>query len=72
MVFEIGKCYEHSSGEQLYVCGEVNTAAYGKCLIAETGKRKPNMVEKITRQKIKSPGISIYDTTRIVLSTSIF
>ena len=40
MVFEIGKYYEHSSGEQLYICGKVKSHLYGECLIAETGRNK--------------------------------
>lgn len=35
--FELGKCYEHPSGKQIYVCGEANTLAFGKTLIVEIG-----------------------------------
>jgi hypothetical protein len=38
--FEVGKAYQHSSGKQLYICGEANTLAYGLCLIAECGWNK--------------------------------
>jgi len=36
--FEIGKCYEHTTGYQLFVCGFVDSALYGKTLIAENSK----------------------------------
>lgn len=35
--FEIGKAYQHHSGAQLFICGEINSISHGKCLIAEQG-----------------------------------
>ncbi len=35
MVFEIGKCYRHTTGLQMHVIGEVETMARGKGLLAE-------------------------------------
>lgn len=34
--FELGKCYQHSTGSQLKIVGEANTTLYGKCLVGET------------------------------------
>ena len=37
MVFEVGKCYEHNSGERMHVVAEVELDIYvSPCLIAET------------------------------------
>lgn len=33
--FELGKCYEHSSGKQIYICGIVDTILYATCFVAE-------------------------------------
>ena len=38
--FKLGKCYEHISGKQIYVCGEANTIVFGETLIVETGDIK--------------------------------
>lgn len=35
--FEIGKAYEHNSGIQMFICGQVDSIMYGKCLIGEKG-----------------------------------
>ena len=35
MKFEIGKCYAHSSGEQMKIVGIVQSYIYGFCLIGE-------------------------------------
>lgn len=35
MIFEIGKYYEHTTGRQLAILGELETTMFGKCLIAE-------------------------------------
>lgn len=43
MVFEIGKCYRHTTGEELSIAGEVDTVMYGKCLLAESNY-KPNLI----------------------------
>ena len=39
-IFKVGKAYQHTSGKQLFICGESNTIAYGNCLIAECGWNK--------------------------------
>ena len=36
MVFELGKYYKHTTYHYLYVCGVVNSHAYGMGLIAES------------------------------------
>lgn len=33
--FELGKFYKHTTGEKLYICGVVDTNAYGKTLVGE-------------------------------------
>lgn len=35
--FELGKFYQHTTGEKLYICGVVDTNAYGKTLVGEDG-----------------------------------
>jgi len=35
MKFEIGKYYRHSTDSYLYICGEVDTHMWGKCLVGE-------------------------------------
>ena len=40
MRFEVGKAYEHNCGSQFFICGEINTIMYGKCLIGECGWNK--------------------------------
>lgn len=35
MVFEIGKCYQHTTGSQIKIIGEVNSTLYGDSLMAE-------------------------------------
>ena len=35
MIFEIGKCYEHATGLQMHIIGEVATMMRGKGLLAE-------------------------------------
>ena len=37
-MFEIGKCYKHSSGQQMRIIGRLNTYFYGDALIGETDK----------------------------------
>lgn len=34
--FELGKCYKHSTGEEMYICGIAETMLYGTTFIAET------------------------------------
>ena len=36
MVFEVGKCYRHTTGEELQIVGQVDTTLYGNCLVAES------------------------------------
>ena len=38
--FKLGKCYEHTSGKQIYVCGTANTLVFGETLMVETGDIK--------------------------------
>ena len=39
MIFEVGKCYEHNSGERIHVVAEMELDIYvSPCLIAETDK----------------------------------
>lgn len=35
--FEIGKTYQHTSGQQLFICGLAQTIFHGTTLIAEEG-----------------------------------
>lgn len=35
--FNLGKCYEHPSGKQIYVCGISDTLVFGKTLMVEVG-----------------------------------
>ena len=35
--FKLGKCYEHPTGRQIYVCGEANTLVFGETLVVEVG-----------------------------------
>lgn len=36
MVFEVGKCYEHTTGKKMRIISEVDTYFYGHGLLAET------------------------------------
>ncbi|CAM2954106.1 hypothetical protein PASE110613_09355 [Paenibacillus sediminis] len=38
MEFEVGKYYEHTTGEQISIVGEIVTTLYGKCLVAESSE----------------------------------
>jgi hypothetical protein len=40
MIFEIGKCYRHTTGEEIQIVGEVNTTLYGNCLAAESNRKR--------------------------------
>lgn len=33
--FEVGKYYEHKGGLKLSIVGEIDTTAYGRCLVGE-------------------------------------
>lgn len=35
MIFEVGKCYEHTNGLKLRILADVVTCAYGRVFIAE-------------------------------------
>jgi len=39
MIFEIGKYYQHASGQKISIIGCVTSTMYGKCLVAEQGAR---------------------------------
>lgn len=36
MKFELGKCYEHTTGMKMRMLVEVDTHFYGHCILAET------------------------------------
>jgi hypothetical protein len=36
MKFKNGRCYEHTTGQQIKIIGRCKSTMYGKCLIAET------------------------------------
>lgn len=36
MRFEIGKCYQHTSGKKMRIIAEIETHFYGRCLLGET------------------------------------
>lgn len=38
MIFEIGKCYVHTTGHKIRIIARVNTWFYGEGLLAETDK----------------------------------
>ena len=38
MIFEIGKCYVHTTGDKMRIIARVNTYFYGEGLLAETDK----------------------------------
>lgn len=38
MVFKVGCCYKHPSGEMMQIVGGVKTTLYGWTLVAETTK----------------------------------
>lgn len=40
MVFEIGKCYQYTTGIRMKVLGRLKTTVWGECLIAETSSMK--------------------------------
>ena len=33
--FELGKCYRHSAGREMYICGVADTILWGTAFIAE-------------------------------------
>jgi len=39
--FEIGKCYQHTTGREIKVIARAETTAYGSTLIAENAFAKP-------------------------------
>ena len=44
MKFEVGKCYEHTTGEKIRIISEVDTYFYGHGLLAETDKAEYQIV----------------------------
>ena len=52
MIFEVGKCYVHTTGDKMRIIARVNTYFYGEGLLAETdraeymivGERESNAV----------------------------
>lgn len=36
MIFENGKCYEHTTGQKMRIIAEIDTYFYGHCLLGET------------------------------------
>lgn len=36
--FELGKCYKHGAGEEMYICGIADTMLYGTGFVAETNR----------------------------------
>ena len=40
MIFEVGKCYEHATGQKIRILCEVDTHFYGHGLMAETDEAK--------------------------------
>jgi hypothetical protein len=61
MVFEVGKCYRHTTGFEISIVAEIETVMYGSCLVAEDaygelhpfGKREDNAVNysEITKEE---------------------
>ena len=49
MIFEVGKCYQHTNGEQMKICGTVDTTLYGNTLVAETNSH--TNLEAVGRDK---------------------
>lgn len=45
--FEVGKCYEHTSGHQLHIIGKVSSVLYGSGLMAETGWNRAKLAERL-------------------------
>jgi hypothetical protein len=46
MIFEIEKFYQHNSGQMMYICNEIHTHMYGRCLIAETSDNGFKAIDK--------------------------
>jgi hypothetical protein len=44
--FQLGKYYQHHSGEQLYICAKAPTKMYGICFIGERGHNKELLKNK--------------------------
>jgi len=55
MIFEIGKYYQHTTGIELSIIGELETTLWGKTLIAETNS-----------SDFEAVGSDIYATTNYV------
>jgi len=50
--FEIGKYYEHTTGNKIYICGELVTYMWGKCLVAESNKTELVVVGKYENSSV--------------------
>ena len=40
MKFELGKCYEHTTGQKIRMLQEIDTYFQGHCILGETDSRK--------------------------------
>ena len=47
--FRLGKCYEHTDGKQIHICGEADTFMLGKTYICEMGDVKGGQTSEIQR-----------------------
>lgn len=43
MIFEVGKYYQHASGEKMAIVGEVNTTLYGDNVLVGEPDSTPNL-----------------------------
>lgn len=59
--FEVGKCYEHTSGQQLHIIGKASTVLHGHCLMAETGWNRDKLAEReeLAIEKKEKLGVDI-------------
>jgi hypothetical protein len=46
MKFELGKCYRHTTGEEMKIVGEMESTLYGNCLVGENDLGKFNSIGK--------------------------
>lgn len=52
MVFELGKCYVHETGDRLFICGLADPFSYGKGFIAENNKGEFSRVGDLVENTI--------------------
>ena len=62
MNFRMGKCYEHTNGKQIHVCGEVDSFIMGKTYICEMGDSSVNANKTIPRNYFES--LDLYEDMR--------